>query len=291
MQHTADESVELAPTKPLTSTSAGSGAAAAAPAFASVGTPATSEAASSLTGSRASWITRLIAGEEQLPPPLDFVPKVIDLTKLTSFRLEYQRFRAGHASGAKGEIASSTNASSAVALGAVSGEALPPPLEIIPPSVPRDQLAAWRAEYQRFRAGEARGARGEVVAVAAVASDGPTGDGHRTRRLSRGNSTGSDAGGSPLGSLRPPMAMSVKNTFVHIDVHEGEEASDEEPPPPLPPSLDCIPSSVPPDVLEAYRQDYQRFRAGHASGAKGEVSALAALDLFGLDGSDGGRDT
>jgi len=255
----------------------------------SMGTPAISDEVSSQTGSLASRITKLLIGEEQLPPPLDFMPKVINLEKLASFRLDYQRFRAGHATGAKGEITSSTGASSSAAPAVIDDIALPPPLDIIPPTVSRDQLAAWRVGYQKFRSGDAHGARGEVAAATASDSALPTANRRSARHLSRTCSTCSDEVASSRGSLPPPVALSVKNTFVHIDVREGESGSDDDARPPLPPSLDCIPASVPPDVLEAYRHGYQRFRAGHASGAKGEVSSLVALDLFGLDGADGSR--
>eukprot|EP00435_Cladocopium_sp_Y103_P054638 s1286_g17.t2 len=43
--------------------------------------------------------------QEVLGPPLDFLPKDIELQDLNAYRLDYQNFRAGNASGARGEVA------------------------------------------------------------------------------------------------------------------------------------------------------------------------------------------
>ncbi|CAE7277348.1 Slc38a10, partial [Symbiodinium pilosum] len=44
------------------------------------------------------------ASEEGLGPPLQFLPKDIELTELQAFRADYMKFRAGQATGARGEI-------------------------------------------------------------------------------------------------------------------------------------------------------------------------------------------
>lgn len=43
--------------------------------------------------------------QEVLGPPLEFLPKDIEIQELNAYRLDYQNFRAGHASGARGEMA------------------------------------------------------------------------------------------------------------------------------------------------------------------------------------------
>jgi len=50
-------------------------------------------------------------------------------------------------------------------MAALIGKILPPPLPIMHPSVSVDWLAKWRMEYRGFRAGEAHGAKGEVVDI------------------------------------------------------------------------------------------------------------------------------
>lgn len=69
---------------------------------------------------------------------------------------------------------------------------------------------------------------------------------------------------------------SVKNTFLDA-VPDNETEMDDYNKIPLPPALDFLPQGLmPPEVsdekLEQYRLSYQRFRAGDAIGAKGEVS-------------------
>merc|ERR1719215_2442693 len=97
-----------------------------------------------------------------------------------------------------------------------------------------------------------------------------------------GSAEGAQGSASSSGapSATPAVAYSIKNTFVHFEDEEREDQPDAAvAAKPLGPSLDIIPDTISPERLEAYRTDYQKFRAGHASGAKGEVSTLAALDL------------
>jgi len=242
--------------------------------------------------------------EDVLPPPLDFMPKVIDLEKLASFRVEYQRFRAGNATGAKGEIAASAQRKPPSEVECQVTKVLPPPLEIIPESVCKEKLAQYRVDYQKFRAGDSSGAKGEVTHF--VALDTPTpkllsespstptqslaAEDPRPSAASAASSSGSRAMPTPMqpgpSSGGPPqVSVSVKNTFVHVEVPGDKPDIDDTPVVRLPPSLPIIPDTVPPEQLDAYRQDYQKFRAGAAIGAKGEVSTLAALDLEGAEGA------
>eukprot|EP00403_Amphidinium_massartii_P022746 CAMPEP_0178385866 /NCGR_PEP_ID=MMETSP0689_2-20121128/8252_1 /TAXON_ID=160604 /ORGANISM="Amphidinium massartii, Strain CS-259" /LENGTH=673 /DNA_ID=CAMNT_0020006159 /DNA_START=10 /DNA_END=2032 /DNA_ORIENTATION=+ len=69
----------------------------------------------------------------------------------------------------------------------------------------------------------------------------------------------------------PTQLLEVKNTF--IDVRDDSFDDPENGPLVLPPPLDCIPWDVSSEELNDYRQDYQRFRAGWAMGARGEVFA------------------
>jgi len=238
------------------------------------------------------------------------MPRFIDLDKLTAFRVDYQNFRAGKATGAKGEIAASTAAGSGTASADASSSSilLPPPLDIIPASVSKEKLAEYRVSYQKFRAGEASGAKGEVSTVVAIAdyaaaadataalalrgAEGSAGPLQRALLAERAadaescSSAGLSASGDSKSGPVPPYnafsakntTFSVKNTFVHID-DPNQEDTEEVAEVKLPPSLDIIPESVSPERLQAYREDYQKFRAGCASGAKGEVSTLSALDL------------
>lgn len=70
----------------------------------------------------------------------------------------------------------------------------------------------------------------------------------------------------------------VKNTFLHINDEDDEDdpVAYDALNRPLPPSLDIIPTDVSPERLAAYRTDYQRFRAGSAAGARGELSTSVA---------------
>mmetsp|Transcript_5821 Transcript_5821/g.12750 ORF Transcript_5821/g.12750 Transcript_5821/m.12750 type:complete len:685 (-) Transcript_5821:132-2186(-) len=72
----------------------------------------------------------------------------------------------------------------------------------------------------------------------------------------------------------PTELLEVKNTF--IDVRDDSSDDAESGPIVLPPPLECIPSDVSTEDLWDYRQDYQRFRAGWANGARGDVTQVAA---------------
>jgi hypothetical protein len=49
---------------------------------------------------------------KELGPPLDFLPAKVSLEKLQTFRVNYQKFRAGNANGARGEITSTLSSAS-----------------------------------------------------------------------------------------------------------------------------------------------------------------------------------
>lgn len=137
----------------------------------------------SLRSSSAKRGKRTFSTEEELPPPLGFMPKFIDMEKLATFRLDYQNFRAGNSNGAKGEItqtavpAKESNVSHELDVGLL--KTLPPPLMIIPADVSPGKLAQYRVDYQKFRAGEANGAKGEVCNVL----EGMSPDGVHAKKL------------------------------------------------------------------------------------------------------------
>jgi len=243
--------------------------------------------------------------EDQLPPPLDFMPRFIDLGKLATFRVEYQKFRAGNANGAKGEITATTKSEEQeLPEDDPWSKTLPPPLEFIPQSVSPRKLAIYRASYQKFRAGDASGAKGEVSSTVIDDDHFPERVGAATSMPLASRIAGASGGGGLIGSTEgapaaagssgsagaaASMGYSIKNTFVHFeDDGEQEDQSDGAvATKPLGPSLDFIPDTISPEKLEAYRTDYQKFRAGSASGAKGEVSTLAALDLSEIINDEG----
>lgn len=100
----------------------------------------------------------------------------------------------------------------------------------------------------------------------------PTSPTSPTRHPRRG-SAAEAALSAPFSSLASGVV--VKNSFLHVEVEDDDEDSG---PPlrPLPPSLEIIPKDVCPEKLAAYRMDYQRFRAGRATGARGEVISSTA---------------
>merc|ERR1719247_2387135 len=84
-------------------------------------------------------------------------------------------------------------------------------------------------------------------------------------------SEASSSGGAQAPQL-PHFLLSVKNTFLDIEEEkeENENAGGEELAFDLPPALPFLPDSVSAEKLAAYRENYARFRVGHATGAKGE---------------------
>jgi hypothetical protein len=73
----------------------------------------------------------------------------------------------------------------------------------------------------------------------------------------------------------PLFVVSVKNTFLELEESAEQGSGDEEPELNLPPALECIPDSVSPKKLAAYRTQYARFRVGNAIGAKGELDTVS----------------
>jgi hypothetical protein len=103
---------------------------------------------------------------------------------------------------------------------------LPAPLDFVPQYISLECLQSYREDYQRFRTGNARGAKGEVSSRVSQVTD-------------------------------PEGGKVIKR---------------------LPAPLDFIPPDISREKLEAYRTDYQGFRAGRARGAKGEVEKVVNKD-------------
>lgn len=85
--------------------------------------------------------------------------------------------------------------------------------------------------------------------------------------------------------LHQGLILTVKNTFIDHAVLETDtdstESDSEALAKPLPPPLDIIPADVSRETLEAYRTNYQRFRAGEAVKAKADVSTgLSGLETY-----------
>jgi len=214
-----------------------------------------------------------------LPPPLDIMPQWVSTEKLNAYRADYQEYRVGNSIGAKGEISKSV-ARDEVATLAMK---FSPPLDFIPRDISPHKLQEFRQEYRRFRAGESRGAKGELSSVIArsepcfISLDKLAVCGPMATSDSEPSSVRPDALDDVLdkawGGLGVHFDMAVKNTFLHFKDDDMEYNCDTRLLTPLPPPLPIIPSSVPAMKLEAYRADYQRFRAGECRGAKGEVSS------------------
>eukprot|EP00931_Biecheleriopsis_adriatica_P049371 TRINITY_DN28566_c0_g1_i1.p1 TRINITY_DN28566_c0_g1~~TRINITY_DN28566_c0_g1_i1.p1 ORF type:complete len:807 (-),score=153.62 TRINITY_DN28566_c0_g1_i1:88-2475(-) len=87
---------------------------------------------------------------------------------------------------------------------------------------------------------------------------------------------------SKLPDYKP--VCSVKNTFLHVSDSE-EEAGDEGASPPwvsedtLGPPLQFLPKDIELNELQAYRADYMKFRAGQATGARGEIGDVPEVAL------------
>lgn len=220
-----------------------------------------------------------------LPPSLDIIPESVSQEELATFRANYQNFRSGSAVGAKGEISSISEGEVSSDISAldlavpphhvkpspslwreentgssahrchpvelsridetgssVSGsevssgnftQILPPPLDFMPHYIPLEKLQTFRENYQRFRAGQPVGAKGEFSSIAENTVS------EKTEELT---------------------------TFTR-----------------LPPPLRIVPPDVSNDKLTAYRVNYQRFRAGMAVGAKGELTEVPMVDTTSTD--------
>eukprot|EP00442_Polarella_glacialis_P017888 CAMPEP_0115085840 /NCGR_PEP_ID=MMETSP0227-20121206/22198_1 /TAXON_ID=89957 /ORGANISM="Polarella glacialis, Strain CCMP 1383" /LENGTH=816 /DNA_ID=CAMNT_0002475121 /DNA_START=158 /DNA_END=2608 /DNA_ORIENTATION=+ len=107
---------------------------------------------------------------------------------------------------------------------------------------------------------------------------------------------------SPSGLLPTAnrLACSVKNTFLHVDCEEDEKEDEEGVPwmseETLGPPLQFLPKDIELSELQAFRQDYMKFRAGKASGARGEIGDIPevscippTLDALGLSESREGQ--
>lgn len=223
--------------------------------------------------------------EVPLPPALECIPASVSLEKLQAFRHHYARFRVGNGVGAKGEVAEQvarddtgepvaqscapaaaqrqeTGAADATDAGRGVGtvpDRWQAPITLTVASAGRPP-SAWDAEAMNQL-------RQDIEKFASLRED---------VARERGTLDGSaklDALNENAAAQQPQVVVnvSVKNTF--IDMVDGCDLDELDVP--LPPALDCIPHSVCPEKLQAFRHDYARFRVGNCVGAKGEVDAVA----------------
>ncbi|CAJ1412229.1 unnamed protein product [Effrenium voratum] len=89
--------------------------------------------------------------------------------------------------------------------------------------------------------------------------------------------------GSPVCGIRNEVDhLSLRTDSLHSIDNDSEEAPVPDPQDALEvlevlgPPLACLPKDIEIQELNAYRADYQNFRAGHASGARGEMASLCA---------------
>mmetsp|Transcript_41437 Transcript_41437/g.96334 ORF Transcript_41437/g.96334 Transcript_41437/m.96334 type:complete len:787 (+) Transcript_41437:2478-4838(+) len=81
------------------------------------------------------------------------------------------------------------------------------------------------------------------------------------------------------------VTYSVKNTFLHIDEPEDEQDEFQSGTGPwaseagLGPPLQFLPKDIELNELQAYRADYMKFRAGQATGARGEIQDVPEVPL------------
>jgi len=238
----------------------------------------------------------------RLPPPLDIKPQSISLETLNAYRVEYQQLRSTgkelmHVETVGRQLVPESRQASKD----VDAElpSLPPPLDIIPKDVAAEKLKAYRMDYQRFRVGQCRGARGEVSsAVTAdseplfICSDGLLSASQVAAAISAEGQQRGQATPSVASSSSNSLATWVGNRWAGVDTSKelsanntfGRGLSDggyDAPEFPfllwrLPPPLSILPTDISAQKLESYRVDYQRFRAGDVRGAKGEIAVTTA---------------
>jgi hypothetical protein len=138
---------------------------------------------------------------------------------------------------------------------------LPPMLDVIQQrlgdwSMSKQRLDAYRMDYQRFRTGSGRGAKGEVSSIK-TAPDEPC---YIDLNM--------------LASCPPSQKAPAADAAVATaeDASPSHDIASR-----LPQPLVFLHSTVSPAKLEAYRVGYQCFRAGGSSGARGEVSSTLAI--------------
>jgi len=192
--------------------------------------------------------------------------------------MDYQAYRAGRATGAKGEVE-----------------------KVVEPDEPRfvslDNLLSVGQQYNVAQAplhhaprrtaancGLASSASSQLHQAKEASPEHPTHvEGtHRARAAIPTTGCGDDdtwpdkqASWDSKGDVLSEMShlpVSIKNTFLHLPEDDEDDLYEEEQMVSLPPPLDFLPSTVSADKLKAYRLDYQKFRSGKSSGAKGEVS-------------------
>jgi len=235
-------------------------------------------------GELLSWVTRGTDPEgskviKRLPPPLDFIPSDISREKLEAYRMEYQEFREGGSTGAKGEV-----------------EKLVEKDE--PHFISLDNLLSVGHEYNVAQA-PLHHVRGRVAANSGSASSAssplhqaidtspehPTHTEGTCRDRAASPTTGSEDEDA-LPDRQPPSWDStrdilsdishlpgpVKNTLLHLPEDDEHDPDEEENKVKLLPPLDFLPNTVSADKLKACWLDYENFRSGTSNGAKGEIS-------------------
>lgn len=242
------------------------------------------EACGALTFSIVGYDDDAPGVQMSLPPPLDLLPRHISVEQLASFRMDYQKFRAGGARGARGELPKVVAVPPLTEDG--DGESWPSAVlhnsagSLVTPirkdsdlTQPPDGRALSRSRCST-RASHASTSQGHDEAGGASSSTTPA-----VNAAAAGASTEapSASSGSSGQATTKWSNVEVKNTFLHIDdrtarMDAGEEEEEAEPSVALPPALDIIPAEVSEERLAAYRNDYQRFRTGKAIGARGELS-------------------
>jgi len=185
--------------------------------------------------------------------------------------MDYQEFRAGRATGAKGEVEKvvDKNEPRFICLGNLLsvGQA---PLHHAPRQAAANRGFASSASSHLHQAMEASPehpthAEGTLRAPAASPT---TGSGDEDTWPDKQATW--DSQGDVLSEMSH-LPVAVKNTFLHLP-EDDEDDLEKENRVSLPPPLDFLPSTVSADKLKAYRLDYHKFRSGSPTGAKGEVS-------------------
>jgi hypothetical protein len=214
---------------------------------------------------------------KRLPPALDFIPAEVSIERLEAFRLDYQRFRTGSALGARGEVSRSV-------AGEQDGD---------------DEEDALSSESQRE--GTETGPACNTSAATAAAAVVPPSAGTIVATAGACGSLPIAVPEAPEAAQAAPVAMpaasptaklaaavlasnafssawTVKNSFLELE-EDGNPCDDEFlAGASLPPPLGIIPGDVSLEKLITYRLDYLRFRAGFATGARGEVESSLQAD-------------
>jgi hypothetical protein len=117
------------------------------------------------------------------------------------------------------------------------------------------------------------------------------------RGVDQRSQQGTSERSSPSQVPNPKLVCSVKNTFLHVDCSDSEEEIGDEAlsEANLGPPLQFLPKDIQLSELQAFRADYMKFRAGQATGARGEISDVCevprnySIDALGLVESSEGQ--